>query len=87
MGRKGGCSKKGVSLIFTQITLFHVFSVCVCVCVSVCVCAYVCVCVCVCVCVRVSLIIYTVSIVYLVFHREELVLLNLISRYGASAIK
>ena len=50
MGRKGGCSKKGVSLIFTQITLFHVFSVCVCVCVSVCVCAYVCVCVCVCVC-------------------------------------
>ena len=54
-----------------------------------CVCLCVCVrtCVCVCVCVRVSLIIYTVSIVYLVFHREELVLLNLISRYGASAIK
>ena len=83
MGRKGGCSKKGVSLIFTQITLFHVFSVCVCLCV----CVRVCVCVCVCVCVRVSLIIYTVSIVYLVFHREELVLLNLISRYGASTIK
>ena len=48
MGRKGGCSKKGVSLIFTQITLFHVFSVCVCV--YLCVCVRTCVCVCVCVC-------------------------------------
>ena len=84
--KKGGVGKIGGSFKKGAITYFHIYVIflnvwwvraCVRACMRVRACVHACVCVCVCVC---TLLIYTISILF-VFHRKNLLLLNLINRF------